>query len=110
MIEMKNEHAFALIALIFGIVGGILLCKGAIDVVSKILEGGRHINFESPVLVGIGVVVIIASVMLWTGRYLTGGLINMVLGIIIVFYGKDAEGIIVLISGILGVIAPRIKG
>jgi len=61
------------------------------------------------VLVGIGVVVIIASVMLWSGRYLAGGLINMVLGIITVFYGKDAEGIMVLISGVLGIIAPKIK-
>ncbi len=106
---MKSEHAFALIALILGIVGGVLLCKGAIDVVSKLLEGSRHINFESPVLVGIGVIVIIASAMLWTGRYLAGGVINMVLGIITVFYGKDAEGIMVLISGVLGVVAPKIK-
>ncbi len=106
---MKSEHAFALIALILGIVGGVLLCKGAIDVISKLLEGSRHINFESPVLVGIGVIVIIASAMLWTGRYLAGGVINMVLGIITVFYGKDAEGIMVLISGVLGVVAPKIK-
>lgn len=106
---MKSKHAFALIALILGIVGGVLLCKGAIDVVSKLLEGSRHINFESPLLFGIGVIVIIASAMLWTGRYLTGGVINMVLGIITVFYGKDAEGIMVLISGILGFMAPKIK-
>jgi len=106
---MKSEHAFALIALILGIVGGVLLCKGAIDVVSKLLEGSSHINFESPVLVGIGVIAIIASAMLWTGRYLTGGVINMVLGIIAVFYGKDAEGLMVLISGVLGVVAPKIK-
>jgi len=106
---MKSEHAFALIALILGIVGGVLLCKGAIDVVSKLLEGSSHINFESPVLVGIGVIAIIASAMLWTGRYLTGGVINMVLGIIAVFYGKDAEGLMVLISGVLGIVAPKIK-
>ena len=106
---MKSEHAFALIALILGVAGGVLLCKGAIDVVSKLLEGSRHINFESPVLVGIGVVAIIASAMLWTGRYLAGGVINMVLGIVTVFYGKDAEGIMVLISGVLGVVAPKIK-
>lgn len=106
---MKSKHAFALIALILGIVGGVLLCKGAIDVVSKFLEGSRRINFESPLLFGIGVIVIIASAMLWTGRYLTGGMINMVLGIITVFYGKDAEGIMVLISGILGFMAPKIK-
>ncbi len=109
MIEMKSEHAFALVALILGIVGGVLLCKGAIDVVSKIFEGGRHINFESPVLVGIGVIAIIASAMLWTGRYLAGGIINIILGIIAVFYGKDAEGLMILISGVLGIIAPKIK-
>ncbi|NIR87299.1 hypothetical protein GWO13_06905 [Candidatus Bathyarchaeota archaeon] len=106
---MKSEHAFALVALILGIVGGVLLCKGAIDVVSKIFEGGRHINFESPVLVGIGVIAIIASAMLWTGRYLAGGIINIILGIIAVFYGKDAEGLMILISGVLGIIAPKIK-
>ena len=106
---MKSEHAFALIALILGVVGGVLLCKGAIDVIAKLLEGSRHINFESPVLVGIGIVAIIASAMLWTGRYLAGGVINIVLGIITVFYGKDAEGIMVLISGVLGVVAPKIK-
>ena len=106
---MKSEHAFALVALILGIIGGVLLCKGAIDVVSKLFEGGRHINVESPVLVGIGAIAIIASAMLWTGRYLAGGMINIVLGIITVFYGKDAEGLMVLISGVLGVVAPKIK-
>ncbi len=109
MIKMKSEHAFALVALILGIIGGVLLCKGAIDVVSKLFEGGRHISVESPVLVGIGVIAIIASAMLWTGRYLAGGMINIVLGIITVFYGKDAEGLMVLISGVLGVVAPKIK-
>jgi len=106
---MKTEHAFALIALILGIVGGVLLCKGAIDVIAKLLEGTGHINVESPVLVGIGVIAIIASAMVWTGRYVAGGLINMVLGIITVFYGRDAEGLMVLISGVLGIVAPKIK-
>jgi len=106
---MKTEHAFALIALILGIVGGVLLCKGAIDVIAKLLEGRGQINVESPVLVGIGVIAIIASAMVWTGRYLTGGVINMVLGIITVFYGRDAEGLMVLISGVLGIVAPKIK-
>jgi hypothetical protein len=106
---MKTEHAFALIALILGIVGGVLLCKGAIDVIAKLLEGTGHINVESPVLVGIGVITIIASAMVWTGRYVAGGLINMVLGIITVFYGRDAEGLMVLISGVLGIVAPKIK-
>jgi len=106
---MKSEHAFALIALILGIVGGVLLCRGAVDVIAKLLEGRGHINVESPVLVGIGVIAIIASAMVWTGRYLAGGVINMVLGIITVFYGKEAEGLMILLSGVLGIVAPKIK-
>lgn len=106
---MKNEHAFALIALILGIVGGVLLCKGALDVVSKLLEGAGSINIKSPLLVGVGVIAIVASVILWTGRYLAGGVINIILGIVTVFYGREAEGLMILISGILGIVAPKIK-
>lgn len=109
MVTMKSEHAFALLALILGIVGGVLLCRGAIDLVSKLFEGSKHINLESPLIVGVGVIAIVASAMIWTGRYLAGGLINIVMGLIAVFYGKDAEGLIILISGVLGLLAPKIK-
>jgi len=108
-VKMKSEQAIALVALILGIVGGALLLRDGIHVVSELFEGNRHINFESLLLVGIGVVAIIASAMLWTGRYLAAGVVNMVLGIITVFYGRDAEGLMILISGILGIVAPKIK-
>ncbi len=107
--KMKSEHGFALVALILGVVGGVLLCKGAIDLVSKLFEGSRHISIESPLLIIVGVVAIVASAMLWTGRYLAGGVANIILGIVSVFYGKDAEGLMILISGVLGIVAPKIK-
>lgn len=75
----------------------------------KLFDGSKHVSFESLVFAGIGVVVIVASVMLWTGRYMPSGVVNMVLGIIAVFQGKDSEGIMVLISGVLDFIAPKIK-
>ncbi len=106
---MKSEHAFALVALILGIVGGVLLCEGVIDLASRLFEGTRHINIESPLLIIVGVAAIIASAMLWTGRYLAGGVANIILGITTVFYGKSAEGIMILISGVLGIVAPKIK-
>jgi len=106
---MKSEHAFALVALILGIVGGVLLCKGAIDLVMKLFEGSRHISIESPLLIIVGVVAIVASAMLWTGRYLAGGVANIILGIVSVFYGRDAEGLMILISGVLGIVAPKVR-
>ena len=106
---MKSEHAFALVALILGIVGGVLLCKGAIDLVMKLFEGSRHISIESPLLIIVGVVAMVASAMLWTGRYLAGGVANIILGIVSVFYGRDAEGLMILISGVLGIVAPKVR-
>ncbi len=84
------------------------MSMGAIDVMSRLLEGRGHVNVESPMLVGIGIIVIVASAILWTGRYLAGGIINIVLGVVTLFYGK-AEGLLILISGVLGVVAPKIK-
>jgi len=106
---MKSRHAFALLALILGIIGGVLLLRGLIDFASRLAEGSRHLDSELLVVAGMGVLAIIGSVMIWTERYLLGGLINIISGLISVFYGRDAEGLLILISGILGILAPRIK-
>ncbi len=106
---MKSEHVFALLALILGIIGGVLLLRDVVDVASKLLAGSRHFGFESLLLVGIGVIAIVGSAVVWTGRYLAGGLINIILGLIAVFYGKETEGLMILVSGVLGIVAPKIK-
>jgi len=106
---MKSKDAFALLALILGVVGGLLLVKTAIDAVPRLLEGRGQIDVELIVIVGIGVIAIVVSVMIWRGSYFSGGLANIVLGVLAIFYGRDTAGIIILISGILGVVAPKIK-
>ena len=106
---MKTKHAFALIALLLGIIGGVLLLRGFIDFASRVLEGSRHLNADLLILAAVGVIAIVASVMVWTGRYFAGGLINIVCGLIGVLYGRETEGLLILISGILGIVAPRIK-
>lgn len=106
---MKSKQVLALVALILGIVGGILLLVSFFDTIPRLLEGRSHIDVESLVVVGIGVIAIIASAMIWKGSYFAGGVINIVLGAIAVFYGRNSEGILILISGVLGVVAPQVK-
>lgn len=106
---MKSKHAFALIALLLGIVGGVLLLRGFIDFASRLLEGSRHLSADLLILAAVGVIAIVASVMVWTGRYFAGGLINIICGLVGVLYGRETEGLLILISGILGIVAPRIK-
>ena len=106
---MKSKDAFALLALILGVVGGLLLIKIATDAVPRLMEGRGQIDLDLLVIVAIGLISIVASVMIWRGAYFSGGLTNIVLGVVAIFYGRDTAGIIILISGLLGVVAPKIK-
>ena len=106
---MQTKQAFALTALILGIFGGVLLVRGGIDVVSRLLEGARVVNKDTLLLLGLGVIAIITSIMIWNGQYMMAGLLNIILGIIAIFYGGDTGGIMVLLSGIFGFMAPKIK-
>jgi len=106
---LRSEQALALIALILGIIGGILLLSGGFGFLLRLLEGNVAINAETLLITCIGIVAIIASVIIWTGRYVAGGSINIILGVLIVLYGEVQQGLIILISGILGIIAPKIE-
>jgi hypothetical protein len=106
---MKSKQVLALIALVLGIVGGILLLVSFIDTIPRLLEGRGQLEVESLVIVGIGVIAIVASAMIWKGSYFAGGVINIVLGVIAIFYERNSEGVLILISGVLGVIAPQVK-
>jgi hypothetical protein len=107
--RMRTEHAFALIALILGILGGVLLGKGIINVVARLAEGRGGLSVDALLLPFLGIMAIIGSAMIWTGRYLAGGVMNMIFGLIAVFYGADAEGLMILLSGLLGIMVPKIK-
>jgi hypothetical protein len=106
---MKSKQVLALIALISGIVGGALLLVSFLDTIPRVLEGRANVGLESLIIVGIGVIAIIASVIVWKGSYLAGGVINIILGVIAIVYGRNSEGVLILVSGVLGVVAPQIK-
>ncbi|MFQ5999323.1 MAG: hypothetical protein ACE5J6_00960 [Candidatus Bathyarchaeia archaeon] len=106
---MQTKHAFALTALILGIIGGVLLVKDGISVVSRSVERTGTIRTDDLLLLGLGVIAIIASIMVWNGQYTVAGLLNIILGITAIFYEGDTGGLMILLSGIFGFIAPKIK-
>jgi len=107
---VKTKQVLALIALILGIVGGVLLCIGIVNAIPRVLEGERtRLGVESLVNVVVGIVAVVASVMIWKGSYLAGGIINIILGAVAIFYGSNTAGILILISGVLGVVAPQVR-
>lgn len=106
---MRAEQAIALFALILGIVGGVLLISGGFRIVLDLIEGTTSFASKTLLITSIGIVVIVASVVIWTGKYVVGGSINIILGILMVFFGEIQQGLVILVSGILGIIAPKIK-
>ena len=98
-----------MIALLLGIVGGILLLVSLVDTIPRFLEGRSRLGVESLVIIGVGVIAIISSAMIWKGSYFAGGVINIVIGVIAIFYGRNSEGVLILVSGVLGVVAPQVK-
>ena len=106
---MKTKQVLALIALILGIVGGVLLCLSFVNAIPRILEGRTQLGVESLINVVIGIVAILASVMIWKESYVAGGIINIILGVATIIYASDNAGLLILISGVLGVVAPQVK-
>jgi len=105
---MKSKQLIALIAMLLGLVGGVLLLVNFLEAIPRILEGRGEI-IGSLITIAIGIIAIIASLMIWKGSYFAGGVINVVLGIIAIVYGNRSEGVLILLSGVLGVVAPQIK-
>jgi len=106
---MKSKQLLALIAMVLGLLGGVLLLVDFLEAIPRILEGRGEI-IGSLVTIAIGIIAIIASLMIWKGSYFAGGVINIILGIIAIVYGNRSEGVLILLSGVLGVVAPQIKG
>jgi hypothetical protein len=105
---MKSKQLIALIAFLLGLVGGVLLLVNFLEAIPRILERG-DISIGSLITIAIGIIAVIASLMIWKGSYFAGGVINIVLGIIAIVYGNRSEGVLILLSGVLGVVAPQIK-
>jgi len=55
----------------------------------------------------LGIAIILGSLMIYRGKYGSGGIINIVLGIIVIVlgYGSTTGGILAIISGVLGLVA-----
>ncbi|HYU06122.1 MAG TPA: hypothetical protein VEM77_02950 [Thermoplasmata archaeon] len=101
---MTEKRLLALIAMLIGLIGGLLILVGALDI-------GRQFNLNlavSAIIAALlGVAIVLGSLMIYRGKYGAGGLVNIVLGIIVIVlgYGSTTGGILAIISGVLGLVA-----
>src|SRR6266540_658471 len=96
---MTEKRLLALIAMLIGLIGGLLILVGALDI-------GRQFNLNlavSAIIAALlGVAIVLGSLMIYRGKYGAGGLVNIV---IVLGYGSTTGGILAIISGVLGLVA-----
>jgi uncharacterized membrane protein len=102
---MSEKRDLAIVGLILGLLGGVLVFAGALRV-----GANPNITLEflvkSILYIVLGIGAIFASILLYRGSYSTGGILNLILGVIILVYGLDLlGGVLVLISGVVGLLA-----
>lgn len=95
-----------------GLLGLLLGLLAALLVLLSILNVGRNttINLEFVldrlVSVVLGVGLLFGSILIYRGKYSSGGIANLVLGVVVLIIGPSSVGgILAIISGILGILA-----
>ncbi len=101
--EMTQRRLLALLALLLGLVAGLLLLL-------TILHIPRDVTLnwiiEEAVLAIIGLIIIVAGLIIYGGNYLIGGILCVVLGLLVLIYWQKIDvGLLSLLAGILAIIA-----
>jgi len=105
---VTEKRILALLAMLIGLIGGLLILVGALDGLRGIDLTGNLTRVVNLVIATVlGIAIILGSLMIYRGKYGSGGIINIVLGIIVIVlgYGSTTGGILAIISGVLGLVA-----
>lgn len=101
---MSEKRLLALIALLIGLVGGLLILADALNAV----RGARDLAaaLSSLIFVILGIAILLASFLIFRGKYGSGGILNILLGVVAFILQTDTTGaILAIVAGVVGLIA-----
>jgi hypothetical protein len=104
---MSEKRDLAIVGLLLGLIGGALILARSLG------PFGHNFNnislgslLDSAVTIIIGVAILFGSLLLYRGRYSTGGILNLIMGVLAIVLGTDLVGaVLALISGFAGLLA-----
>lgn len=102
---MKENRLLALLAMLIGLVGGLLILVDALNHLRP-LPSDLTDALESMIGVILGVAILAASLLIHRGKYSAGGLIDILLGIVAIILGLGSTGgILAIVGGVVGLVA-----
>ena len=101
---MTEKRVLALLAMLMGLIAGLLILVNALDIGRSNLTLGQVLNAGIAALLGIAILV--GSLLIHRGKYSSGGIINILLGIVALILAISTTGsILAIVSGVIGLVA-----
>src|SRR5256885_1058821 len=101
---MTEKRVLALLAMLMGLIAGLLILVNALDIGRSNLTLSQVLNAGIAALLGIAILV--GSLLIYRGKYSSGGIINILLGIVALILKLDTiGGILAIVSGVIGLVA-----
>ena len=101
---MSEKRLLALIALLIGLVGALLILTDALNAVRGTIDLASALSLL--IFVILGVAILLASFLIYRGKYGSGGILNILLGVVALILQADRTGaILAIVAGVVGLIA-----
>jgi|GEM_PF-1685868 len=102
---MTEKRLLALLAFLIGLVGGLLVLVQALDRLRP-LPSDLVAALNSLVGVILGLAILAASLLIYRGKYSSGGILAILLGIVALILGLSSTGgILAIVGGVVGLVA-----
>ena len=100
---MSERRLLALLALLIGLLAAILLFLGILPHRNEAID----VEYLQRIAVDgvLGLIALVGSVLIWSSQYRAGGIINIVMGIVVLIVASLTPGLLLVFSGILGLVA-----
>ncbi|HYY47695.1 MAG TPA: hypothetical protein VFA17_03335 [Thermoplasmata archaeon] len=101
---MTEKRILALLALLIGLIGGLLILSRNLNSVRL----GQSLSSFLDVLVFLilGLAILLGSVLIYRGNYAAGGIVDILLGAVALVLQADTTGaILAIVAGVIGLVA-----
>jgi branched-subunit amino acid transport protein len=103
---MNEKRILGLLALLIGLIGGLLILSR--ELIDDSIDLGQSLEsfLDTLVFLILGLAILLGSVLIYRRNYGSGGIVNILLGIVAFLLRADTTGaILAIVSGVMGLVA-----
>ena len=105
---MTEKRILALLAMLIGLVGGLLILVDALDIGRRPLD--LNLAFNAIIAALVGLAILAGSLLIYRSKYSSGGIVNILLGVVALILPQTSStgGILAIVSGVVGLVASEV--